>query len=59
MKRKHLLNCEIAGFTHYEGPVVSNQLQTGTALWLIFEPENRYDPNAIAVFRRTQIRSNK
>ncbi|MDR2027760.1 MAG: HIRAN domain-containing protein [Prevotellaceae bacterium] len=50
MKRKHLLNCEIAGFTYYEGPVVFNQLQTGTALRLVFEPENRYDPNAIALY---------
>jgi hypothetical protein len=30
MKRKHLLNCDIAGFTYYDGPVVFGQLQTGT-----------------------------
>jgi hypothetical protein len=50
MKRKHLLNCEIAGFTYYDGPVVFSQLQTGTALRLAAEPENRHDPNAIALY---------
>jgi hypothetical protein len=50
MKRKHLLNCEIAGFTYYEGPVVFGQLQIGTVLRLVAEPENRYDPDAIALY---------
>ena len=50
MKRKHLLDCNIVGFTYYDGTIVFSQLQTGTALQLVAEPENRYDPNAIAVY---------
>ncbi|MDR2773768.1 MAG: HIRAN domain-containing protein [Tannerella sp.] len=50
MKREHLLNCEIAGFTYYEGPIVFSQLQPGMALRLIAEPENRYDPDAVALY---------
>ncbi|MDR0725098.1 MAG: HIRAN domain-containing protein [Prevotellaceae bacterium] len=50
MKRKHLLNCGIAGFTYYDGPVVFGQLQIGTPLRLVYEPENRYDPDAIVLY---------
>jgi hypothetical protein len=50
VKRKHLLNCNIAGFTYYEGPIVFKQLEVGTALHLVSEQENRYDPNAIALY---------
>ncbi|MDR1594270.1 MAG: HIRAN domain-containing protein [Prevotellaceae bacterium] len=50
MKCKHLLNCDIAGFTYYEGPVVFKQLEVGTAVQLVAEQENRHDPNAIAVY---------
>jgi hypothetical protein len=50
MKRKHLLNCDIAGFTYYEGPIIFKQLEVGTAIHLVAEPENRHDPNAIAVY---------
>lgn len=50
MKRKHFLNCDVAGFTYYDGPVVFGRLQPGAALQLVAEPENRYDPNAIAVY---------
>jgi hypothetical protein len=50
MKRKHLLNCNIAGFTYYDGPIVFKQLEVGTALQLVDEQENRHDPNAIALY---------
>jgi hypothetical protein len=50
MKRKHLLNCNLAGFTYYDGPVVFNRLQVGTALQMVAEQENRHDPNAIALY---------
>lgn len=50
MKRKHLLHCNIAGFTYYEGPIVFNRLQIGTELRLVVEPENQYDHDAIALY---------
>lgn len=50
MERKHLLNCNIAGFTYYDGPIVFKQLGIGTALQLVAEQENQYDPNAIALY---------
>jgi hypothetical protein len=50
MKHKHLLNCNIAGFTYYEGSIVFGQLKTGTVLNLVAEHDNPYDPNAIALY---------
>jgi hypothetical protein len=50
MKRKYLLDCNIAGFTYYDGVIVFDRLRLGTKLCLVAEPENRYDPNAIALY---------
>jgi hypothetical protein len=44
------LNCDIAGFTYYEGAIVFNRLTIGTPLRLVAEPDNHYDPHAIALY---------
>ena len=50
-KQKELfLSCNVAGFAHYEGCVVFNELQIGTKLHLVREDENAYDHDAVAIF---------
>ena len=41
---------KIAGFTYYDGIEVFNELLSGQKLSLKPEPENRHDPNAVAIF---------
>jgi len=50
MKTKHFSHFHIAGFTYYEGATVFNELKIGTELRLVLEPENKYDPNAVAIY---------
>lgn len=50
LKREHLLNCDIAGFTYWDGAIAFEHLKIGTLLRLEFEPDNDYDPNAIALY---------
>jgi hypothetical protein len=40
----------IAGFQHYQGGEVAEQLEAGTELTLKAEPENEYDPSAVAIY---------
>jgi len=49
-KREHLSHFSISGFTYYEGALAFNQLKIGTALRLEAEPENKYDPRAVAIY---------
>ena len=49
-RSKHLIDCHIAGFTYYDGLDVINELQLGTQVSLISEPENPYDPNAVSIY---------
>ena len=50
-KQKELfLSCNVAGFAHYEGCVVFNELKIGTPLLLVREDENSYDHDAVAIF---------
>ena len=50
-KQKELfLSCNVAGFAHYEGCIVFNELQIGTKLQLVREDENAYDHDAVAIF---------
>ncbi|HAK00272.1 MAG TPA: DNA-binding protein [Bacteroidales bacterium] len=46
---RHFNHFTIAGFTYYDGALVFSQLQIGTELSLVFEPDNRYDPKAVAI----------
>lgn len=48
--RLRLDDFHIAGFTHYEGLFVFNQLKIGTSLTMEWEEDNGYDPRAIAIF---------
>ena len=50
-KTKELfLSCNVAGLSHYEGFIVSNQLKIGSRLQLVREDENAYDHDAVAIF---------
>lgn len=48
--RKHFMHCQIAGFSYHEGPLVFNELTVGAELTLVIEPNNKYDPTAVAVY---------
>lgn len=50
MKRIHYKNFRLAGFSYYEGAIVFHKLRTGQKLQLKAEPDNKYDPQAVAVY---------
>ena len=50
MKREHLANFNIAGFTHYEGVLCFQELKIGTALKLVLEEDNKYDARAVIIY---------
>jgi hypothetical protein len=55
-RSRHLLDCHIAGFNYYDGLDVMEKLKLGTPVSLKVEPENPYDPNAVAVyFEQTKL----
>lgn len=39
----------ISGFQYYDGPFVLDKLKPGKKLKMVSEPDNPYDPNAIAL----------
>lgn len=46
----------IAGFKNYDGPTVLGKLKPGKRLNLVPEPDNPYDPNAIALhYKKTKL----
>ncbi|WCO01782.1 HIRAN domain-containing protein [Psychroserpens ponticola] len=50
MKKEHLANFHIAGFTYYEGASIFRKLKMGRKLILKLEEENKYDPRAVAIY---------
>ena len=40
----------IAGFGHHDGPTVFSDLKIGTKVDLRYEPDNPYDPTAVAIY---------
>lgn len=50
MESKAYLNTKIAGFSYYDGAEVFNNLTLGAQLTLRRDMENRYDPEAVAVY---------
>ena len=42
----------IHGFKHHEGPFVLSKLKAGKKLDLVPEPDNPYDPCAMAIYRK-------
>lgn len=49
-RSRNLLDCHIAGFTYYDGLEVIDHLTLGAVVTLKSEPENPYDPDAVAVY---------
>lgn len=47
---RHLGSFHVAGFKYWDGALVLDQLRTGSALTLVPEPDNPYDPNAVALY---------
>jgi len=50
MKNRHFANFHIAGFTYNDGIDVFENLKIGTPVTLVAEPENGFDPNAVAIY---------
>jgi hypothetical protein len=50
MTDRNILTCNIAGFTYYDGIDVINELTIGDHLTLVAEPENKFDPYAVAIY---------
>ena len=48
-QKVYLLQCFVRGFTYYEGPKMINELNTSGLLQMVREPDNEYDPCAIAL----------
>lgn len=48
-RKIYLLHCFVAGFRHYEGMQLLNDMKEGDLLELVREPENKYDASAIAL----------
>ncbi len=46
-----ILSFEVAGFKHWDGATVINEIKVGEVLRLVPEPDNPYDPTAIAIYR--------
>ena len=46
---RHLVSFNIAGFSHYDGIDVINELGLGKNVTLAIEPDNPYDPEAVAI----------
>lgn len=49
-RSRHLMDCHIAGFTYYDGLDVLDNLKPGTPVDLKAEPDNPYDPEAVAIY---------
>ena len=50
MNDRHFTTFHIAGFTYYNGVDVFENLKIGAQLKLKAEPENPFDPNAVAIY---------
>ena len=53
-QRKHFLHCNIAGFTYWDGCIAFDELKIGTKLELVREEDNKYDPEAVALYYNDQ-----
>ena len=48
--KKHYLYCNIAGFMYWDGCEAFSELEVGKKLELVRESENKYDPEAVAIY---------
>lgn len=49
---RHISTYYIAGFQHWGGALVLHKLKPGAELRLVPEPDNPYDPEAVAIYRK-------
>ena len=47
---RNIFSFHVAGFTYYDGIDVIDELKIGTTLRIVAEPENKFDPYAVAVY---------
>lgn len=53
---RHMATYFIAGFQHWNGACALGDLQPGEKLYLSPEPDNPYDPEAVAIYHeRTKL----
>lgn len=52
---RNLMSFYIAGVKHHEGALVLGEIKVGDALDLVAEPDNPYDPCAVAI-KRGEVR---
>ena len=56
MENQYLTGFNIAGFRYYDGTIVFEKLKIGTRLKLKPEPNNAYDPKAVALYyKKTKL----
>jgi hypothetical protein len=48
--RRHYLKCNLAGFTYWDGCIALEHLKIGSKLRFVREINNKFDPNAIALY---------
>ncbi|PJJ07226.1 HIRAN domain-containing protein [Flavobacterium sp. 1] len=53
-QKVYLLQCFVRGFQYYEGPKIVNQINSSGLLEMVHEPDNEYDPCAIALHFNNQ-----
>ena len=53
-RSRNLMDCHIAGFTYYDGIEVIDNLTIGAPVTLKSEPDNPYDPSAVAIYYGTK-----
>lgn len=51
--REYLAHFNIAGFTYWDGALAFNKLQPGVPLTMALEDDNKYDPEAVAIYYDT------
>ena len=47
---RHFSNFNIAGFTYWDGCISIENLKIGTILQMVRESDNKFDPNAVAIY---------
>lgn len=51
---RHVMDFHLAGFAYYDGIEIINELVLGTLVDLVGEPDNPYDPEAVAIYYKNR-----
>lgn len=51
-RSRHLDDFYVAGVRYWDAALVINKLKVGKKLTLVAEPDNPFDPNAVAIYRK-------